>query len=492
MDACRNSFPLVRLEHVDVSRGGRTVLADLCWELHPGQHWLVSGGNGAGKSTFMRLVRGEQWPAPGSGPRTYCLGGAVTTSPLRARERFALVSAEGQLFYERSDRYEWSMTGRELVATGWFDTPFLYTPPSRAQWERVDGLMAELGVEHLGSRDMHQLSQGERRRLLIARAMVRRPEVLLLDEGCAGLDAAAREEVLRLVDNIAGDGTTILFSSHRADEVPEAISHGLALSDGRITAAGPREQSAPPPELPAVRAPRRSGRVLIELERVDLHVEWTRVLSNLSWRLRAGEHWHVAGRNGTGKTTLLRLLAGELHHAAGGRVRRLDLPERTPIWELRRHVGYVSAATQAAYQENATAEEVVGSGFGATVGLPAPLTPAQRRRVAELMAELALESLAGRRFLELSYGQARRLLIARAIVHRPAVLLLDEALDGLDSAASRRLVELLSRIAANGTSLVMVSHHHDALLSLATHRLILEGGRIASQGPLVRGGERSC
>ncbi|NUQ01004.1 MAG: ATP-binding cassette domain-containing protein, partial [Armatimonadetes bacterium] len=101
-----------------MQRGGRLVLRDLCWELWAGQHWLVSGGNGAGKSTFMRLVRGEQWPAPGSGPRRYGLDGRLTGSPLRARERFALVSAEGQLFYERSDRYEWSMTGRELVEEG--------------------------------------------------------------------------------------------------------------------------------------------------------------------------------------------------------------------------------------------------------------------------------------------------------------------------------------------------------------------------------------
>ncbi|NUQ01361.1 MAG: ATP-binding cassette domain-containing protein, partial [Armatimonadetes bacterium] len=84
----------------------------------------------------------------------------------------------------------------------------------------------------------------------------------------------------------------------------------------------------------------------------------------------------------------------------------------------------------------------------------------------------------------LSYGQARRLLIARALVHRPAVLLLDEALDGLDAASSRLVIDLLGRLAAADTSLVMVSHHDDALLSLATHRLILSGGRIAEQGPL--------
>jgi ABC-type molybdenum transport system ATPase subunit/photorepair protein PhrA len=224
------------------------------------------------------------------------------------------------------------------------------------------------------------------------------------------------------------------------------------------------------------------NRVLIHIEGADVYLNRARVLSSLTWQMRDGENWAILGGNGAGKSTFLKLVCGDVHPAAGSRVRRFEFTPRNTLWELRKRIGFVSPALQATYRERLNAREVVASGFFSSVGLLARVTRAQWRRVDSLLAAFGMSRLA--RVRATSYGEFRKVLLLRALVHHPVLVVCDEPFDGLDATAKRSFAEALDHVASNGTRLLTVTHHIDDLPAATTHALVLENGRIVCQGEL--------
>lgn len=492
--------PLVILDNVDVALDGRTVLRDVSWRLRPGENWAILGGNGSGKSTLLRLIRGELWPAPGQGRRVYALGGEEQSSAVGVKATMPLVSPELQ---QRYLQQEWRLTARQVIESGFGGGDYVYqrlTVAQEKQAERIAGLM---GAEHLLGRDAQELSTGELRRVLIARALAGGPRVLVCDEICDGLDAAARGALLGTLDGVARNGTQLLFTTHRSEELVPAITHRLVLEKGLIVECG-RRKAAPsfnrPPHPLALPlgggkggAARGEGEfrrraapspLLIRLSKADVFLGPRRVLRDVSWEMRAGEHWAVLGGNGAGKSTFLKLVCGDLHPAWGGRVQRFEFTSRNTIWEVKRRIGWVSPELQASYREEVTGADVIGSGFASSIGRTRRLTARQRRRVDELARLLHIVPLTAKSAVRTSYGEFRKLLLARALVHEPRLLVFDEPFDGLDGPSRAGMAAVLERVAAIGTSLLLVTHHKEELPACTTHVLRLAAGRIDFQGRL--------
>jgi len=494
--------PLIELHHVEVALNGTTVLRDVTWSLRAGEHWLVRGANGSGKSTFLRLLRGEVWPAPNRGERIYRLDGTTQMTAIEVRRHIALVSPETQ---ERYLQQEWRMTGRNVIHTGFAQTDLLYVPLTRAQQARTEVLARQLGITPLLERDMQTLSTGELRKLLVARAVVGTPKLLLLDEVCDGLDARFRRELLAMIEVIAQHGTQVIYTTHRADEALSVITHELEFKGGAIARAGcaarrsaaftPLQRSnsirhhsnsgspnVVEPKRRERRAPAPNG-VLIKIENADVFLDRTRVLHGIHWQLRRGEHWVVLGANGAGKTTFLKLIASDLYPAFGARVNRFEFTADNTIWELRRRIGCVSPLLQTHYREQLTAEQVVVSGFFSSVGLTDKPTTRQLGRARRLLREFDLEHLRSKPMTALSFGELRKVLMLRALVHEPELLIFDEPFDGLNLASKCDFSTVLERVAANGTQLLIVTHHLDDLPRCMTHGLLLQHGRTAVAGP---------
>ncbi|MBW3638120.1 MAG: ATP-binding cassette domain-containing protein, partial [Armatimonadetes bacterium] len=189
----------------------------------------------------------------------------------------------------------------------------------------------------------------------------------------------------------------------------------------------------------------------------------------------------IEGANGAGKTTFLRLLRGELHPASGGKIARFGESKLQSRAAIGRRISWLSPATQARYADEISVENAVASGFFDSFGVWETLTEEMRRQAEETIQLCGLRSFAGRSFAHMSYGQRRRVLLARALVTNPQILLLDEALDGLDVAARDEFHAILAHIAARGASLVVVSHHEGDYPPFLTHRLRLENGKIAAR-----------
>ncbi len=479
------SEPLIELQHVDVALNGKTILRDLNWALRTGEHWSVLGTNGSGKSTFLRLLRGEIAPAPRRGRRVYRLDGIPQTTAVGVKEQIALVSPESQ---ERYLRQEWQLSAREVIHTGFAQSDLLYVKLTREQKERAESVAERLHVAPLMGRDMQTLSNGELRKVLIARALVGHPKILLLDEVCDGLDAAFRREMLGFIDDIARHGTQIIYTTHRADEELPSITHVAKLDRGQLLSEGMRRRgnSVPPASRWPVSRPRHpqdaGGTLLIDIASADVFLGRKKTLHDVHWQLRSGENWVVLGGNGAGKTTFLKLVASELYPAVGARVNRFGLTRRNTIWDLRRRIGTVSPLLQTHYREQLTAEQVVASGFFSSFGLMDEVTLAQQKRVSKLLNNFDVTHLASRRMDELSFGELRKILTLRALVHEPQLLIFDEPFDGLDAVSRRDFADALDRVAEAGTQLLIVTHHLEDVPRCISHGLFLERGRIAVSG----------
>ena len=489
---------VVTLSGVDVKIAGNTILRSLNWKLQRGEHWAVVGANGSGKTSFLKLISGTLWPAPGNGKRRYNFGSELQTDAVEALRKITLVGHELQDHYIRLG---WNFSAVEVVLSGIFRTNIPRRRASKKEGAQARNLLEKFHLNHLADRHFLELSRGEQRRVLIARALAFKPQILLLDEPSAGLDHSARKTLNDTIDDISRH-TTIIFSSHRSRGIPLCVNKTLYIEGGQISEKKPGKQTGGISDLPDVESAQETPEkilitdtrniaepeILIEIDNANVWVKERKIISDLNWRLLEGQHWHIAGANGSGKTTFLRLLHGQLRPALAGSIRWVGLGNPSNIWALRRLVGWVSPELQADYRYAATVQDCVASGIDSSLGLIRPVKQEERILVTSAVEDLELQQLAERSVRTLSYGQFKRTLIARALVNRPKILLLDEPWEGLDPDAIELLGGKLQDISERGTQLICASHL-DIAQGWFTHRLTLKNGHVLSMTPLQEGGQ---
>lgn len=484
----------VSLRSLSVRRGNRWVLRDISCRLRPGERWALLGHNGAGKTQLLKLLSGDVWPTPARAiagrekpARIYRIG-RRSIELLDARHRMAYIGAEQQ---DKYVRYGWTLSVSEVVATGLHRTDLLLSPITRAEAREVNRMLRACGLLSLARRGFLTLSYGEKRLALLARALVQDPDWLLLDELYNGLDAHHRRRIDSVLNAAHRRGQSWIATAHRAMDLPQGTRSLMELSDGRIQTVKRlrrvdaqrlrvrADEHRPALRRPARRGPakkntfRRSSPVILRLTQVDLYVEYRAVLRNLNWELRRGEHWSVFGANGAGKSSFLKLLYGDLAPALGGKIERAGYPAGTPIMDWKRQVGYVSPELQSTYSADVSILELVASGRHASIGLVDAPSAADLKATRAWLIFFKLLSVAKHRPRELSYGQLRRALIARAMTADPRILLLDEPLTGLDPAQRALMKRLLERLMRRGRTLVVAVHHPEDLPRGMTHGLHL-------------------
>ncbi len=232
------------LDDVSLRRGEKSILENVTWRVADGERWVVLGPNGAGKSTVLQIAAARLHPTSGAATVLGERLGRVDVFELRPR--IGLSSAT------LADRIPGSETVLDVVLTA----SYAVTGRWREVYEDLDAarahdLLAAFGVDHLAGRIFGTLSEGERKRVQIARALMSDPELLLLDEPAAGLDLGGREELVRSLSELATDrrSPVVVLVTHHVEEIPEGFTHALLMRDGRIEAAGPIEEALTPQHL---------------------------------------------------------------------------------------------------------------------------------------------------------------------------------------------------------------------------------------------------
>ena len=225
--------PVLEVRSLCIHRGGTEILKDLSWSVHPGEHWVILGPNGCGKTSLLSALTGYFTPSDGS---LSLLGQDFGESDWRLlRTRVGLVSSRiRQMMPDAEPALTSVLSGKYAMLEFWGD-------PTAADTRAALRILRQLKLEHLAQRPWRVLSQGERQRILIGRALMARPRILILDEPCAGLDPVAREGFLHFLQELGTrkDAPTLVLVTHHVEEITPAFTHALLLQAGRAIAAGP-------------------------------------------------------------------------------------------------------------------------------------------------------------------------------------------------------------------------------------------------------------
>jgi iron complex transport system ATP-binding protein len=225
---------VVELGDISVTLHGTKILQHLDWLIRNGQHWALIGPNGSGKTTLLRLINGYLWPTSGTAT---ILGKRFGESDLRElRRSIGFASAF------MSEETPPELCALDVVLSGRFASIGLYKRPSSSEVKKARALLRKVGCLQLASKPYRTFSQGEKQRVVIARALMSSPKLLILDESCDGLDLDARETLLRFLDSLERMKTSlcVIFATHRVEEISSIFTHVLMIKKGRVVASGPK------------------------------------------------------------------------------------------------------------------------------------------------------------------------------------------------------------------------------------------------------------
>jgi len=505
------------LTNATVVRGGRAVFQQFNWTVQEGEAWAVVGPTGSGKTSLAEALLGR-----------HSLHGGALTWPLFDRLRATGRPADyvsqviGHVTFKEDSRL-FSYAGRyyqqrfEFADTN-SDSPlsldqFLRTGTHATEAER-DALYERLGIAGLVGQPFMTLSNGQTRRARLTRALLAKPELLVLDDPFIGLDAAARADLAALLGELVRDGKRVVLIC-RADMVPAWVTNVLELSRGpspeeptpnpSLKGGEPERQPTPNPSLKggeqdlrnsvtsggseeASRAftPSLKGggwgvgsSAPIELRDVTVTHAGHTILDRVSWTVRAGERWAVLGPNGSGKSTLLSLLCGDHPQAYANDVKLFGRRRGSgeTIWDVKRNVGLLSPEFHLYFTEPLTAARTIATGFFDALA-DRPTTSEQGARIGELLAAFGIAHLADRPFKHLSTGEQRLVLLARALVKRPPLVILDEPFQGMDADATTHCREWLDRELSADQTLLFVTHEPTELPRSVSRTLRLARGRV--------------
>ena len=515
--AIKPKKPIITLEDITVRLRDKIYLQNTSWQINRDENWAVLGPNGAGKTSLARSLYGGVPIVNGKITHHYdtqnwaeIYDSIGYVSPEQHRE---IMEKENLQLDSRdfSGNIDEITTVEDVILARAFSNQPLAIITDYDH--RLAPVAAKLKLSAILDRNILSISSGEMTKTLIARALIKEPQLLILDEPFDGLDRQSRVMMKAVIEELMQDGIQIILITHRFDEIMESISHVLFLKDGSVHRSGNKtemlseavinelygfENSRPPvysvlkTENGTTSKPgqpgnglkgEQAGNILIQMKNTTVRYKDLVVLDGINWKVRQGENWMVLGPNGAGKTTTLRLITGENLQAYANDIylfgRKKGSGEN--VWEIKQNIGFISSELQARYPKHIGVFDIVCSGFFDSIGLYRLCSNEQKKIAANWTNVLGLEKLADQKFEQLSHGQKQLALIARAMVKSPVLLMLDEPCDGLDIANRNRLLEILERIGSEtDTSLIYVTHHEEECLDCITHVLQLDQGKIVA------------
>lgn len=477
--------PIISLENANARNEALRFRRPVNFTLNPGEQIAVIGANGSGKSILTSILTGTL-PLR-DGKLTYRFPSGATTAYGNIAHiafRDAYGTADGSYYYQQ----RWNASERDDV------------PKVREVLEKIPGehslrqeLFGILGIESMLEKELILLSSGELRKFQIAKTLLTAPEVLVVETPFIGLDATARRLLNELLERIIRrTGLQIVLVISHPKDLPAFITHVYTMEGRTCGAKQTREEflrtetltagSRAIAESPArLVLPSSSSAPLacdevVRMRNLTLRYGSRTLIEGLDWTVRNGEKWMLSGPNGSGKSTLLSFISADNPQAYAHDITLFGRKRGSgeSIWDIKRHIGYVSPEMHRAYVKDMPAVDIVASGFFDSVGLYRKADDAQRAVCEAWMESFGIAELRDRSFIRLSSGEQRLLLLARAFVKDPDLLILDEPLHGLDCFNKERARQIIDAFCQReGKTLIYVTHYAEELPSCVTQKLEL-------------------
>ena len=480
----RNMKPIIQVTNGVPRHPSYRMKEPVNFVMEQGEHIALVGPNGGGKSLLVDILIGR-WPLLMNEVKYHFPSsdsGMVCDHIRYITFRDSYGDADGTFYYQQ----RWNSQDMEVTP---LVRELLPEAKDKAWGKTVNDLF---GIEEMLDKHIVLLSSGELRKFQLAKALMNRPSVLILDNPFIGLDVAARDLLRHLLtDLIANTHLQVMLMLSREDEIPSFITHvvrvdGLVCGgkelfiNNRVILNEVKNLKTSTSAFQILRGAQDDNSNLseiIRLNKVSIRYGERTILKELDWVVRKGEKWALTGGNGSGKSTLLSLICADNPQSYACDIALFGRRRGTgeSIWEIKKHIGYVSPEIHRAYLKNMPAIDIVASGLHDSVGLYVRPKPEQRSVCERWMEVFGIGELKDRSFLQLSSGEQRLVLLARAFVKEPDLLILDEPLHGLDT-ANRQLVRGIidDYCRREGKTLVMVSHYEDEFPPCITHALHLK------------------
>ncbi|MFD1806117.1 molybdate ABC transporter ATP-binding protein ModF [Pasteurella oralis] len=466
------SFKLMQYQRLNIAN----------FVLKQGEFWVVVGSNGSGKSAFSLALQNKLVLDCGEYQNHF--------------QRIAVLSFEKQqdiveaTFKDRnSDTVspdDFGKTAQDIILNG------------SDKYALCQQYAEVLNITALLTRPFIQLSTGESRKVLLCQALVSEPDLLILDEPFEGLDKKSVQDWLALLSQLQNNMALMLIVNRFAD-IPDRVSHIALLDRCELILQGTRQQieqhlvyqqlcqaetslNVPLPEVVGEPMTLAAGINPFELKHVNIQYADKKILHDLSWTVAPQQHWWIKGPNGAGKSTLLSILTGDHPQAYANHVVLFGKQRGSgeTIWQIKQKIGYVSSQLHMDYRVNCSVLDVIISGFFDSIGVYQQVPEMLKLKAMQWLQRLHLDHVAKKTFRSLSWGQQRLLLITRAMVKHPPILILDEPFQGLDGLNRKLVKHFIEQLVNNSqTQLLFVSHQDQDAPNCITHifEFVAESGQ---------------
>ncbi len=499
---CNHLEIVVEASNLEFRLKQRILLQSINLKIRKGEVLIITGPSGSGKTTLAKIIAQELIPTSGE----LFFYEDLRIEMVSQQDQFILATGLRTTYY--GQRYE--NPNEEGIPTV---ADYFRNSVPGFQENQLDGISNELEIETLLQRKLLSLSNGERRRIQLAVALLQSPDLLILDQPFVGLDMHSREKLGRLIENLKNRGAAFVIVSD-PEHIPDFADTILELNAGTVTRFVTRKEYS----VLEFRNPEKSDSLnneifrelirqkedyqfVVRMRKVNISLGGKRVLNDINWEVKTGEQWVLQGHNGAGKTTLLSLITADNPQGYANDLVLFDRKRGSgeSIWDIKKKIGFVSPelhlyflrkksiyhpapGTQMNYN-SLTCLDVVLSGFKDEIGFNTSNSERSLRLAKQWLRVLNMEQLEKSPFLHSSLGEQRIILLARALIKLPDLLILDEPCQGLDLSQTQQFIKLLDHICENGkTTLIYVTHRSEEIPSCVSHFLELENGHIKNIG----------
>ena len=481
--------PSIKLTSVSVNQYSKMVLEGVSFALSNNQHLAITGAAGSGKTMLAKTLAGKLFHQ-GTVEINYTDNWLLQRKVAMVGHSDVLknLSNTSDFYYQQrfnsSDSNDAATLEEELNRA---DSPLAIPEKNKA----IDYWLKQLEITHRKKASLIQLSNGEQKKLQLIKSFLLQSQVLILDKPYTGLDTNSRDQLNSIINQQAAKGVTIILISDNS-ELPACITHIAQLENGKLINFVRREDFTSfslKPSLTTnhfstksipVMPTRQHFDVIVKMKEVNVSYGDTCILQNINWEIKNRERWLLQGPNGAGKSTLLSLITGDNPQAYANEIYLFDQHrgKGESIWEIKHKIGYVSPELHKYFDPSIKVKEAIASGFFDTMGLFRSINTLQQNLVAEWMDYFELSEFANRPLSLLSAGQQRWVLLARALIKNPPLLVLDEPCQGLDEEHLQQFIQLIDIICSQSdTTLIYVSHYNNEIPTCITKKMELHQGK---------------
>lgn len=488
----------IRLKKAQARNHEWSMAQPVDFALEEGEHIAIVGANGSGKTMLVDMITGRHPVFPDMAEYHFANNRPLVSENIRYIAFRDTYGGDNDRTYFLQQRWNQMEIDAETPTAGEkLEEAFHMAGRDSAERRRLQQHIYTLfHMDELLDKYIILLSSGELRKLKLAASLFSNPQVLIIDNPFIGLDAETRSQLNELLTLLQADGTLqIVLVLSKSDEIPNFITHVVEVSSMTVTSKLPRHdyeaRRSPIPahvlsdtlrqqilSLPINESdtPAPGSQEVIGFNHVSIRYGERTILKDLDWQVMNGQCWMLTGQNGAGKSTLLSLVCADNPQAYACDITLFGHRRGTgeSIWELKRHIGYVSPEMHRSYHRDINALSIVASGLKDTVGLYVKATADEQQQCRWWMRVFGIEHLVNRSFLRMSSGEQRLVLLARAFVKDPDLLILDEPLHGLDLRNRRMAKDVIEAFCQRpNKTLVFVSHYKEERPACIDHEIFL-------------------